>query len=172
MMGSRCRVTVIGLLLLAAVAAVLLWVGAAKDPSVKGEGLYVPALDRWASRNGSDRNNTIVMDVGIVNRNLFSSIYYDQGMTFSLYYSDGVVGVVSVPAFYQSRLQTMHKQAVFNGSGSGWEAALRRKADGPTAFSVIVGMVVRYRGAAWNRRKHWAQYSGELIVGVDGRMVG
>ncbi|KAF3779968.1 NDR1 protein [Nymphaea thermarum] len=137
-------------------------------PTISVTAIYMPALNRTSGeyrRNATARNNTIAVDIRLVNPNKDSGIHYD-GLNVSLYFKDSgkLVGGAPIPAFYQGKQKKAQKQAAFNGTGDGWEAVFREGSNGMLVFRVVLGTLVRYKVMAWNTGRHSGEYVGEVLL--------
>ncbi|XP_031477954.1 protein NDR1-like [Nymphaea colorata] len=165
------------LLLLLGLSALFTWLAIRpKGPTISVTALHMPALNRTAGeggRNGTARNDTIAMDIKLENTNKDSGIHYD-GLNVSLWFNGSrLVGESPLPAFYQGKKKTAHKQAVFNGTGDGWEAVLREGSNASqVVFRVVLKTWVRYKVVWWNTGHHSGEYVGNVPVGTDGERVG
>ncbi|CAN6458010.1 unnamed protein product [Victoria cruziana] len=175
--GGGCLSSCVSFLFLLGLTVLFTWLAIRpKGPTISITALHMPALNRTSGggmRNATSRNNTISMDIKLFNTNKDSGIYYD-GLNVSLLINgSNLVGQTPLPGFYQGRKKTAHKQAVFNGTGDGWEAVFREQYNASqVVFRVVLKTWVRYKVVFFNTGHHSGEYVGNVPVGMDGERVG
>ncbi|KAK9267192.1 hypothetical protein L1049_009612 [Liquidambar formosana] len=133
--------------------------------------LYIPALEGQNStvhRNEVFRQNTsIIFNLEISNPNKGIGVYYD-GINLTLYYTDAIVGVKSMPAFYQGHKKTTLHKVLVNASQQFW-----RGIEGGTLYlRVYLETAVKYKIFRSKTKHHQIDLEAYVPIGSDGRITG
>ncbi|KAF8414085.1 hypothetical protein HHK36_002084 [Tetracentron sinense] len=155
-----------------ALASTVIWLSLQpKSPLYTIADVYVPALDvrnTTFPRGGVGRNSTIIFNVQISNPNKGIGIYYDE-INFTLYYSEAVMGVCSIPSFYQGHSKTTQSEVSVHTQKQFWEAI----SNGTVVdFMVDLAAVVRYKRFCSKTKHHQMDLQAHVPVSSNGTIVG
>ncbi|KAL5698321.1 hypothetical protein ACHQM5_029375 [Ranunculus cassubicifolius] len=148
------------------------------EPTLTIEKFHVSALN--ITSNGTLNNNTIYLDLRLVNTNIEGVGIHYNALNVTLYYAQNLsfpLANVSIPGFFQGYLfvhdkKRHRRRTVTAATGFPWEIAQQVVIlNGTDVFRVILDTKVRYKQLFWQTKHHHIMVGGNVTVNNQGNMV-
>ncbi|XP_059639592.1 protein NDR1-like [Cornus florida] len=155
-------------------ACVVVWLSLIpKIPIFTVTNINIPAaLDIQNSTLGGTEvvvvnNISVFFNLEISNPNRGVGIYYHH-IHATVYYNNSVLGMKSIPAFYQRHKKARLTDVLVNVDQKLW----RKNASGHIDFKMALETAVKYRIFRWNTKNHPMDFEAFLIVCTNGTVAG